>query len=326
MKIWRQYVVVKEDNKMAKSKEEVTVVEAEVVDTPKKASIPWGSMLSPDGVMVEAPSKRRGRPPKKIIENDNTPAPVTNNYIQSNRPYVDSYNETQNLLKGAIIQIDMLANDVKMEMDQIKNSRVLKGKYKYMSDLAMTQSGLISNKIAAIREMNKTITDTHNLELKRVKDLRIDNTVDDDKKMMDLYNAFIKTPVSAGMMSSNALGPSIMDISMPQNNTNIARTNIGSEDAAYNSYIQNMTPEQKRMQLERDPNVKTVVVYDQGTGNRYFDVINTSTGQSIPGVSRPDNFLLENMSINLRSATARNSDANLDFPLVVVGSAGGLDV
>lgn len=313
--------------KVKTDKEETTVVEAEVVEEHTPV-IPWGSMLSPNGVMVEnASGKRRGRPPKKTTATGSSvPVKSSNNYLQTNKPYVDSYDETQNLLKGTIMQIDVLSNDVRQELDQIKNSRIIKGKYKYMSDLAMTQSSLIANKLAAIREMNKTITDTHNLELKRVKDLKMDAEVDDDKRMMDLYNAFIKTPVSAGITSSNILGPSIMDISLPQNNMNISRATVGSEDAAYNNYLQNMTPEQKRMQLEHDPNVKTVVVYDQSTGNRYFDVINMATGQSIPGVARPNEFLLENMTISVATGMARHSDTNTTYPLVVVGSPGGLDL
>ena len=69
-------------------------------------------------------------------------------------------------------------------------------------------------------------------------------------------------------------------------------------------------------------NIKTVVVYNAGTGARYFDVIDTRTGQSVPNVAKPDDFLLDNMTINVRSGTARNSDANLDFGLIVVGNRG----
>lgn len=275
-------------------------------------------------IMDETPKPKRASRKKELVVNA-TPVNDNPNLMQTNTPYLNTYNETQSLLKGTIYQIDVLSNDVKHEMDAIKASKTIKGKYKYMSDLAMTQGSLISAKISAIREMNKTITDTHNLEMKRAKELNIDNAVDDDKRMMDLYNAFIKTPVQGALPPGYAtpLGPSMMDITLPDNNLDITRGVVGSaEETAYQSYLNNITPEQNRMRLERDPNIKTVVVYNQETGARYFDVIDTRTGQSVPNVAKPDDFLLDNMTINVRSGTARNSDANLDFGLIVVGNRG----
>lgn len=307
-----------EVKKPAKKKEDFGInLKALIVDDD-------GSSIS-ESTTVESKPKRTSR--KKEIVVNATPVPVNNNsnLMQTNAPYLSTYDETQNLLKGTIYQIDVLSNDVKHEMDAIKASKTIKGKYKYMSDLAMTQGSLISAKISAIREMNKTITDTHNLEMKRAKELNIDNAVDDDKRMMDLYNAFIKTPVQGALPQGYAtpLGPSMMDITLQDNNPDITRGIVGSaEEAAYQSYLNNITPEQNRMRLERDPNIKTVVVYNQETGARYFDVIDTRTGQSVPNVAKPDDFLLDNMTINVRSGTARNSDANLDFGLIVVGNRG----
>ena len=307
-----------EVKKPAKKKEDFGInLKALIVDDD-------GSSIS-ESTTVESKPKRASR--KKEIVVNATPVPSNNNtnLMQTNAPYLNTYDETQNLLKGTIYQIDILSNDVKHEMDAIKASKTIKGKYKYMSDLAMTQGSLISAKISAIREMNKTITDTHNLEMKRAKELNIDNAVDDDKRMMDLYNAFIKTPIQGTLPQGYAtpLGPSMMDITLQDNNPDITRGIVGSaEEAAYQSYLNNITPEQNRMRLERDPNIKTVVVYNQETGARYFDVIDTRTGQSVPNVAKPDDFLLDNMTINVRSGTARNSDANLDFGLIVVGNRG----
>ena len=67
-----------------------------------------------------------------------------------------------------------------MEISKIKDSRVLKRKYEYITDLTNTSSNLINAKISAIRELNKTITDCNNLE-KRIKDLKLNTEVDDDK-------------------------------------------------------------------------------------------------------------------------------------------------
>lgn len=311
-------------------------------DEPTTTGLNWSALMVKDGVTVEEPvTKRRGRPPKKRDEQaielahryGSAEPPNSTQQLQSNLPYNQMYNETQAMLKGAIYQIDMVSADIKSQIDEIKGSKTLRGKFKYLSDLAVTQGTLINAKVAAIREMNKTITDVNNLELKRTSVLKLDNQVDDDKHIMDLYNAFIKTPVSMGPAvpsyggtASSPLGYSASDVTfagMNMNQVDVGTPGYGSgmtpEEIGYQNYVNNMTPEQRRMQLERDPNIKTVVVYNQETGARNFDVIDLRTGQSVPGVAKPDDFLLENMNINIRTGTARNSDANLDFGLVVIG-------
>lgn len=303
--------------------------------------INWDNLVDDTGdglnFEIEEKPKRRGRPRKQNPDANSTstvrysPNVNSDEMLKTNQPYNTLYTETQNLLKNTVYQIDVVTSDIKEQIDAIKASKTIRGKYKYLSDLASSQSSLLNAKIAAIREMNKTLTDTNNLELKRASTLKMDNEVDDDKRIMDLYNAFIKTPISSGQLPtgySSPLGPGIMDMTMPNTNINIYRNDIQgdtSDDYGYQQYMNNLTPEQKRMHLENDPNIQTVVVYNQETGERRFDVIDIRTGQSIPGVATPDPFLLENMSINLRSGTARNSDANLDFGLVVIGNPGSIN-
>ena len=81
-----------------------------------------------------------------------------------------------------------------------------------------------------------------------------------------------------------------------------------------------LTPEQNRMRMESNPNIQTVVRYDQSTGQRSFDVIDTSTGMSVPNYPRPDNFLLEDTTIDIHSGIARNRNVNNVWPLILVGS------
>lgn len=298
-------------------------------------ALSWGAFITEDGVTIEEPieKKRRGRKPATVDSNaaarvmpESKPAVPL---CQTTDPYIRSYDETQSLLRGTIAQIDALTADVNSQLAAIKDSRTLKGKYKYVSDLALTQSGLINAKLNAIREINKTITDTHQLELRRFKDNQASmQAADDDKRMMDLYNAFIKTPVSGGVGGYSVLGPDIRQTTLPGND--IVRVGVDSqgnsvEDIGYQQYLNNLTPEQNRMRFEKDPNIQTVVVYDQSTGDRRFDVIDVRTGQSVPNMAVPDPFLLENMTINLRTGTARNSNANMDFPLLVVGTPGSIN-
>ena len=56
------------------------------------------------------------------------------------------------MLRESIGQINILSNDVQSEIDNIRKSKTLKGKYKYISDLCATASTLVSTKISAIRK------------------------------------------------------------------------------------------------------------------------------------------------------------------------------
>ena len=72
--------------------------------------------------------------------------------------------------------------------------------------------------------------------------------------------------------------------------------------------------------MEKNPNVKTVVVYNQTTGNKWFDVIDVTTGNSVPNIARPAEFLLDDMVPDFRNGIATNSNANMSFPLVLQGT------
>lgn len=289
--------------------------------TSDKAVLP----INPEPSTPEPP--RRGRPPKKkningenvVLADESEPL----EQYQTNAPYLDSYKETNNMLRSSVIQIDVLNNDIQQELQIIKNSKTLKRKYEYISEMSGTSSSLLGTKISAIREMNKVITDCHNLEMKRIKDLKIEVDQNDDKHIMDLYNAFVTTPVGTNYVP---LGPSMTDMTLVNGSNGIVRADINpSGDIGYDNYLRNMTPEQNRMRMERNPNIKTVVVYNQETGDRNFDVIDTSTGQSIPNMPMPPAFVLDDMNINIRTGTARNSNTDMDFPLIVVGRPDSLN-
>jgi len=282
-----------------------------------------GVTLPSDNEVAEDPmtvAKRRGRPKKKQIGgNMVTTGEEENgdlNELQSNKPYSKSYDDTTNMLRGSINQIDSLSNDINTELQGIRASKTLKRKYEYITDLTGTSSSLIGTKIAAIREINSTITNCHNLEMKRMKELHLDVTENDDQSIMNMYNAFVNTPV--GLNAPN-LGPSIQDIN-GLGMSNMQRTDIAyTGDPGYDNHLQNMTPAQNMMVMEKNPNIKTVVRYNQNTGVTSFDIIDTTTGASVPNLARPGDFLLKDMNINMQNNTARNSQAELNYPLVVDG-------
>lgn len=268
--------------------------------------------------------KKRGRPKKdpslnEMVKADEQPQGDLP-FHQTNEPYKNSYTETNDMIKASIYQIDTLNGTMVEEINNIKNSKTLKGKYNYLSQLAGVSSSLLGTKLGAIKEMNKVITDSHNLELKRIKDLKLNTNdkVDDDKYIMDMYNAFINTPV--GTYGSGGLSvPSMTDITMMNGVNNMVRAEIApTSGTGFDAYLNNMTPVQNMMMLEKDPNVKTVVVYDAMTGNRWFEVMNTATGETLTNVDKPDAMFLEDTTLDTRNGIARNVNLDTTYPLIVI--------
>lgn len=284
---------------------------------------PIGESLQPDEI-----KPRRGRPKgstnkkklsdgNEIILADESSESYDNTLpmYQSNTSYIESYGETNNLLRTSIGQIDQLQSELKGELDNVRASKTLKRKYDYISTLSSTASALISTKVSVIKEMNKVITDSHTLDLKRMKDLKVtENQVDDDKRIMDMYQAFITTPVGNGP----ALGPSMNDITLMTGVNNMVRADLGQD--SYDTYSQNVSATQNMMRLEQNPDIKTVVVYDASTGRRWFDVMNVRTGDSVPNVNKPDAMFLEDTTIDVRNQIARNTNLDITYPLIVINN------
>lgn len=271
------------------------------------------------GTTVEE-TKRRGRPRKKKMADGNEIYSVDSS---SESSYADSYSETNMMLKGTIGQIDMLNRDLTDQLNLIKGSKTLKKKYEYISELASTSSSLLSTKITAIRELNNATTNCHKLDLQRIKELKIgQEEQNDDKRIMDMYNAFINTPVGSYAPS---LGPTAIEMTVAGGMDNIMRVDMANTgDPGFDNYLNNMTPEQRAM-LNEGKNIKTCVVFDPDTGARHFDNIDMDTMQSVPGLPIPSQNILDECNINMNTGIARNSNLSLNYPLVVRSSGANLD-
>lgn len=228
--------------------------------------------------------------------------------------YARSYAESNNLIRGTIMQLDELSSEVKQDLDAVRASKTLKNKYTYITNLAATAGSLLTSKIAAIKEINSTTTQAHNLELSRMKTMKLNEAeANDDMKMMDIYSAFVNTPV--GVYTPAA--PNIQDLTLGVNAPN---GSVSAVEMSVPSTAKPLTPEQNRMRMESNPNIQVVVRYDQTTGQRFFDVMDKNTGMSVPNYPRPDNFLLEDTTIDVHSGIARNRNINAVWPLVISGS------
>ncbi|MBP5595746.1 MAG: hypothetical protein J6Y02_10215 [Pseudobutyrivibrio sp.] len=293
-----------------------------------------GNVTVTDPVVGEdadvTPARKRGRPRKseseKMIKANakETEQALAGeiSFANSNVPYAKSFEKTTAMLESSVYQIDNLSNEVHAELETVRNSKTLKGRYTYISDLTSTASSLLTTKISAIREMNSVIQQAHKLDLDRIKAFKLNEAAqNDDAQIQAMYNAYINTPISTGY---NPLAFDTQSVLMGGSEAaNIVRADASagpSADAGYNNFVSNITPEQNRMLLENDPNIKTVVVYDQSNpSNRYFDVIDSRTGQSVPNYPRPDPIFLEETTINPMTGLARNSNIDATWPVVVIG-------
>lgn len=280
---------------------------------------------------VGGAAKKRGRPRKdqseSVINIDVNGNMVPNN-ANGGMDYHAAYRETDAILKYAIGQTDNLINAITEDISEIRKSKAMQKKYGYITDLSETMSSLISTKISAARELNNAITHANDMEYKMQKELKVleANKNDDNKTIMDMYNAFMSVPVGT---YKQALGPSIQEMTLP-GGTNLNAISIetsnsnGANDPGYQSYLNNMTPEQNRMRYENNPNIQEVVVYNQMTGAKSFDVIDVTTGQSVPNVARSADFLLDDTRPDLAHGVARNSNIEKTWKLIVVGEKGSI--
>jgi hypothetical protein len=287
----------------------------------------------PEEVPADPPKRKRGRPRKSeqqqqqnkqeevtVVTRGTTSVSSGLPLCQTNEPYEDTYDETNNMLKVSVAQLDILANDVKMEIDNIRGSKTLKGKYKYISDLCATASSLVSSKISAIKEMNSVKTKCHELEIRRIKDIKsmASNQQDDDKYIADLYNAYINTPI--GSASNPALQYTSSNVAGNMNALMAGvPTGATNEEQNFNNFMNNLTPEQNRMLLGDNPNIETVLVYDPMTGAKDWDVIDTNTGMPVPNYPRPDRGLLDDTSVDTTTGIATNTNIGQSWKVVVRG-------
>lgn len=255
--------------------------------------------------------RKRSRPRKNKDSNDITVGGDTEE-IMTNKPYIDSYEETNDLIKVMISQIDGLQGELKQEFNDIRLSKI-RGKYQYLTDISATISSLSSTKLSAIKELNSVISKCHDMELKRTKELKLDTTGNDEAAIMGLYENIINTPrqqLEGGFIPPRLETGDIPLMVQPQGGMDIFQPMVTNDEL--------FTPEQNRMIMEHNPDVKTVVVYDPKTESREFRAMNIKTGEQIQNISLPDPFLLEDMNINFQTGVARNSNLNMNFPLATI--------
>ena len=237
-------------------------------------------------------------------ENQNDPNNVENVI------YADTYYDTNTMAYNIIYQADELLRDCKQELDYIRSWKGnAKGKYHYINATMGSMSALLSTKLAAIKEINTTIKNVNDNEYRRFKDMRAINQADDNKAIMDAYSAFISAPV--GAPTYNLPGTTAITGGL----NGIVRADYPPEvqanvDAGMANYLANLTPEENLMLNDSNKDIEEVIVYDQSTGARRFQWMNTRTGEFINNMPPSSDLTLNDYTIDLRTNLAKNNNLN----------------
>ena len=269
--------------------------------------------LVPVEATIPAP-KRSSKKKKDDVEVIPTPIPQTSmSYIQDNIPYQMAYNETNQQLDTAIKQLDMLGGEMMQDLQLVRASKTMKNKYGYINNMTENAVGIINAKISAIKEKNATISKVNELEIRRIKELKLQQSQQDDNaRISELYNAFVSMPMGNGPAQ---FGPSFRDMTLVGGAPDLARMAIGDDQAQWE---QSLDAAGRRMLLEAQGAIETVVVYDESSGNRWYDVVDKQTRQPVPGVEKPDPESVYNLDISIAAGIAKDSNRNVIYPLIVI--------
>ena len=283
-----------------------------------------------------APKKTTPRKRKETVEATVVDtAPINSmSYIQNNVPYDTAYVESKQQLDAAIAQLNALSIDTMGDLQSVRANKALKSKYSIMGMMTENAVNIISTKLSAIKEKNNIINNIQNLEIKRIKDLKIDqNAQDDTSRIAEMYNAFIQTTIGGGGNSqiSGILAPPQESTIMPGVNNNIPRATLsmpsmgGFDDTAV--WQQNLSPAQNRMLLQAKGVMDVVVIYDESSGNRRFAAVDKNTGQEIPNVELPSQESVWDLDLKLHGGNpfAKDQNRNVIYPVIIVHSGTNMD-
>lgn len=284
----------------------------------------------PDIGATPTPSKR-GRKRKSqdpsVVVSEATNAELA---IQKEDMYIDHYDQTNAMLLDTINEINMLSAAVQQDIETLRKAKNYSKKYEALGALNSNMGTFVTSKIHAITEMNRSIKEADNAQYRKDKDVRAIENTNDEKHVMDLYNAFISTPMSGTASRYDVFGPNQQQVmtgavTRVDAYSNIApgaatpdnmQVGIDIQDPGYQAYLSNMTPEQRLMRYENNPDVKQCVLFDRSTGAKRFAMMNLRTKEEIPGLPVHGNVILEDVTIDERNGIARNSHINETYPLI----------
>lgn len=270
----------------------------------------------------EAVTKKRGRKKKtesgEIVRSEPKSEQLSGTVEESPTAY--TYMETTGLLRETLNQIDSLNAELMQEFTAVRHNRTMKNKYNTLVGISENVGSLLSNRIAAIREINSSISKANEMDYKKAKDLKAAMAdQNDDKYIADLYKSYISNPMNVAPQAQMPnIDPAIFGSGIVRADLGGSDPVAGNIDASYLNYLSNISPEDNLMRYEGNPSVKQVVVFDAASGNKFFQMMDMSTGQVIPNVPVYDQMFMEDTTIDLDNKIAKNINLNETFPVVVI--------
>lgn len=267
--------------------------------------------------------KRRGRP-KKNADVDNVkssdiikPQVEENNLplFQTNTPYYSSYEEPTNLIKQTIGELDGLHSEVVSQITQLKNNRTVKGKYKALVDLISADTMILSNRLSAVNNMTKMITDSHNLDLKRLKDANAGAATEEDQtqQINKLYQMYMSMPYD----QISTINPeSLYGAGPTPVNQQITPGNGGNGLPEISFSPSQITPEMNYMINDNNPYCKECVIVDDNYAPLGFQYIDTRTNTPIPNIQASDPVFLSNLTMDIPNGMAIDINLNKTYDLI----------
>lgn len=253
---------------------------------------------------------------------DDAPKPL----IETDVPYITTYEETQNLLKNAISEIDQASKEVADDIQAIRDSKTMRSKYTYLSNLQAARGTLIGQKISAIREINSTITKSHELDAKRSKENKANkmDEGDDTARLQAMYDAFVSTPRgSFDGQYVNPLQVSTQDISLANPNAVVASLMGLNQGTGYDQFVNNMSEEAAIMFAEDNPNVEEVVMYNPNNGAMKFAYYDKLTHSEVTGIKPKDiNMFADNLRFDFDTMHATSKDINGRYQIIMDDTLG----
>lgn len=275
---------------------------------------------------IEAEKKKSPGRPKKvesgnvpIVTGEEKPANQVNGQIIEN-PTAYTYMETTGMLRETLGQIDTLNSELMQEFQMVRNNRTMKNKYNVLVGLSENVGSLIGNKISAIREINSSISKSNELDYKKLKDIKsAQAALDDDKYIADLYKSAMAQPNMAPVAPVfPQVDASIFGSGIVRAQTPFEMNNGMAVDTSYLNYQSRLTPEQNSWRFEDNPAVQQVLVMDDSTGNKFFQYMNTQTGEVIPNMPTYDENIVADCTVDRDRMVAKNTNLNQIFPLVII--------
>ena len=301
----------------------LTPVDLSDIKGTSSTGVDTGTYPNPE---VIDPPKKRGRPKQEKHVDGPQVRPMRSPLNDASMSYFETYSVPAGMIRDSISELNSIEGRINADLEAVRASRTLKSKYLYISNLTGALTGTIGTKISAIREMRSMIDQANNFELKRQQQLKINEQDSDDKIVSDMFNAYLN--YNPGTLAQAKMAP----VAIPSQYTNLSTNGIEitaapggpaiaatSSDPGYDHYINNMTPQQNLMMQDSNPYSETVLVYDQSTQNKWFEVIDTRTGNPIPNVEVPADFIRDSCTIDIRKGIARNASLNQTYKLKLVG-------